>query len=159
VSLLGFDEESLRPLEKSLADFAARVGLPLLVLLPPIAEEVFFRGFLLSAFRRSGRVVRAVVITATIFAFFHLLPVKYLPTGLIGLWLGYLVVATGSLYPAILAHLANNAIPLLFAGALDLPLVAAVPALVVFAGCIFFLEQLRRRRARGESLPPAAPGV
>jgi sodium transport system permease protein len=157
VSLLGFDEESLRPLEKSLSEFVARVGLPMVVLLPPIVEEVLFRGFLLSALRRSGKAARAVVLTAAIFAFFHLMPMKYLPTGLIGLWLGYLVVATGSLYPAILAHLANNAVPLLFGEELAIPALAAVPALVAFAGCVLWLERLRRRRSAGESLPPAAP--
>ena len=82
---------------------------------------------------------------ACLFAFFHQLPAKYLTTGILGLWLGYLVVATGSLYPAILAHLANNFLALRM-GERELPEWIVVPAVLVIAGAVLALERIRRSR-------------
>jgi membrane protease YdiL (CAAX protease family) len=141
--LIGFDEKALEPLLESIEKLKNAIGLPVLLLLPPIAEEVFFRGFLLSGFRRKRNAAVAVVIVAAIFAVFHMQPAKYLPTFLIGLWLGYVVVATGSLWPAILAHLANNSIPLL-GGEFAVPVWAPIPAAVVLVGAVLLLERVRR---------------
>jgi sodium transport system permease protein len=146
MSYVGVDEKSLKPLEKAFEDLTSTVGLPILIILPPICEEIFFRGFLLSGLRQKGNVVTALILVSAIFAVFHFLPSKFLPTGLIGLWLGYLVVATGSLYPAILAHLVNNAIPFLVPEIEPNPY-AALPALLVLGGVVWFLERLRRGTA------------
>lgn len=74
----------------------------------PIAEEVFFRGFLIGGLR--GRVgnVGALLISAAIFMLPHL-PVSIYPAifGL-GLLLGLLFLQTGSLWPAIFMHAAFN---------------------------------------------------
>ena len=153
---IGVDEDSLKPLEEEFTRIVEAVGLPLLILLPPIAEEFLFRGFLLSAFLRGGKVAQAVVLTAAMFAVFHIVPAKYLPTGLIGLWLAWLVVATGSIYPAILAHLLNNGIAILYFTEYPFEPTPAnlALALVVLAGTLVLLERGRRNKVRGAS-PPA----
>jgi sodium transport system permease protein len=80
--------------------------------LPAVCEELFFRGFVLSgltsALRGRGASVRAVVLTSALFAVFHIFPEKWLPTFLMGLVLGFLAVRTGSIWPGMIAHAANN---------------------------------------------------
>jgi membrane protease YdiL (CAAX protease family) len=120
-----------------------RIPVPVLLVVPPIAEELFFRGFFLSGLRRGTNRWVAIVVTAIAFAIFHLEPAKYLTTGLLGIWLGYLVVSTGSLYPAILAHLINNSLPILFPGALfggHPPIWAAALAVAGLGAAIFLLR-------------------
>ena len=68
-----------------------------------------------------------MVAQATAFAVFHLLPERMPQTFALGLVLGAIVVATRSLVPAIVCHVAHNSMPLVIlalAGgptALDLP--------------------------------------
>jgi sodium transport system permease protein len=85
--------------------------------LPAVCEELFFRGFVLSGLTSSLRgpsaPVRAVVFTSALFAIFHIFPEKWLPTFLMGLVLGFLAVRTGSIWPGMLAHAANNAFAVL----------------------------------------------
>ena len=85
--------------------------------LPAVCEELFFRGFVLSglssAVRGRGASVRAVVLTSALFAVFHIFPEKWLPTFLMGLLLGFLAVSTGSIWPGMLAHAANNSFAVL----------------------------------------------
>jgi membrane protease YdiL (CAAX protease family) len=87
----------------------------------PIAEELFFRGWALSAFVGSRPTMRraaiAVVAQAAAFAAFHLLPERMPQTFLMGLVLGGLVLATGSILPAIVAHAVHNATPVLLVAA------------------------------------------
>lgn len=92
------------------------------VVAAPLGEEFFFRGFLQRAFARSGlSPLHAVVITAVIFSAFHLDPVGFLARVELGVLFGLLLVYTGSLWPAIAAHAANNLIStaIYFAGKND----------------------------------------
>jgi sodium transport system permease protein len=88
----------------------------LIAVLPAICEEAFFRGWLLAAFagNRPGprRAAVAVLLQAVVFAGFHLLPERMPQTFILGLILGWLTLKTGSLLPAVLAHLAHNSVPL-----------------------------------------------
>ncbi len=82
--------------------------------LPALCEELVFRGFILSALgggkdrdRRPG--LGAIVGTAALFALFHIYPEKWLGTFLVGLVLAFLAASGRSLWPAVVAHLLNNA--------------------------------------------------
>jgi len=82
--------------------------------LPALCEELVYRGFILSAFGgekndRSYPGLGAVVATAALFALFHIYPEKWMGTFFVGLILGTLAVCSRSLWPAIVAHLINNA--------------------------------------------------
>jgi ABC-type Na+ efflux pump permease subunit len=89
----------------------------LLAVMPAVCEELFFRGWVLSACagRRPAprRAALAVVAQAAAFAAFHLLPERMPQTFMMGLVLGMMTLATGSLLPAIVAHAVHNATPVL----------------------------------------------
>lgn len=76
----------------------------------PIVEELFFRGLFFGAVRKAGAsAVWTVVITAVVFAGFHLEPFRFfvlLPTGLV---LGWVRWKTGSTAAAMLTHGLVNA--------------------------------------------------
>lgn len=77
----------------------------------PLFEEFFFRGlFLRGLMAPGGAPTRAVVISAVVFSAFHLDPIGFLARVELGLLFGLLFVRTGSLWPCLLAHAANNAV-------------------------------------------------
>lgn len=78
----------------------------------PIGEELFFRGFILPAVRNRWGPVAAVLISAMLFALFHVDPGLYLPTFILGVSLGAARVWTGSLWPSIMIHMAQNILAL-----------------------------------------------
>jgi membrane protease YdiL (CAAX protease family) len=103
---------------------AALVGAAIFVcVIAPIAEETFFRGFFFGALRRwrlrigerdFGTLVAAVA-TAIVFGLAHVgsAPAQYLvPLGFLGFVLCLVRWRTGSLYPCIALHSANNALAL-----------------------------------------------
>ncbi len=77
-------------------------------ILAPIGEEVFFRGFVYTAFRRQWGVAVAVVASSGLFAVFHIVPLLYVPMFIIGVILAMLFEHRGSLVPNILLHGLNN---------------------------------------------------
>lgn len=89
----------------------------------PIAEELFFRGFIFGALRnlpaRVGRLDLApwiaAILTGILFGLAHLgsAPAAYLvPLGFLGFVLCLIRWRTGSLYPCMALHSANNALAL-----------------------------------------------
>jgi len=78
-----------------------------IALLPGICEELLFRGFLIRFFEKYS-VKWAVVISAILFAAFHLDPFNFISVLLLGLLLGYLAVRSGSIYSSMFSHLINN---------------------------------------------------
>ncbi len=93
------------------APWVAAVALLSVTCLAPVLEEAVFRGWLLPALCRSGRPRLALWTQALAFGAMHLdAPWLVPPLCLIGLTCGYLRLRSGSLGPAILAHLGNNAI-------------------------------------------------
>ena len=83
-------------------------------LAPAIAEEFFFRGFVLSAFRSKLSASRSVLLSALLFGLFHVIAgsvlsiEKFLPTIILGIAIGYVAIRTGSLLPGILLHTLHN---------------------------------------------------
>lgn len=94
--------EQLRPME--LAWMVAGVGVA-----APLCEEYFFRGVLLRGLvaARMG-FAAALFVSGFVFSFFHLDPVGFLARLELGVLFGFLYLRTGSLWPAIMAHAANN---------------------------------------------------
>lgn len=97
-----------------------------------ICEEVLFRGLLLRAYGRLGS-GRAVWLTALLFGLFHFNPQNFAAPAILGLLFGYLVLWTGSLYPAMIAHITNNALAVTLGFAGNLSRAKAPPAPAVEA--------------------------
>ncbi len=87
-------------------------NLLLIAVLPGICEELLFRGALLGLARDGLPDGVAVAVVAVAFGILHLDAPRLLPTATLGVVLGLLVLRTNSLVPAILAHMANNAVAL-----------------------------------------------
>jgi membrane protease YdiL (CAAX protease family) len=90
----------------------------LLVSLGPLVEEMLFRGVLLSALLRRLHVGWAVSICSLAFALVHLPGLQWqwyaLPNLLLlALLLAWLRLKSASIWPAVIAHGANNALAVL----------------------------------------------
>lgn len=95
------------------ADTVARyVWLLILVAaVPSIAEEILFRGVVLSGLRTRMAPMAAVLLTGAIFGLFHVAPetgFRVLPTAWLGAVLAWVVVVSRSLPLACLLHFVNN---------------------------------------------------
>lgn len=75
--------------------------------LPALIEEMIFRGYILGALRQHGDGL-AVVLSAALFALFHGNVLQIPFAFILGLVMGYLLVQTDSIWPAVALHFANN---------------------------------------------------
>jgi membrane protease YdiL (CAAX protease family) len=78
------------------------------VVIAPIAEELFFRGWMLRGFLANYSPAKSIWLTAVIFALFHLNPWQGAVALPLGLLFGWLVLRTGSLAPGIIGHFIVN---------------------------------------------------
>jgi uncharacterized protein len=92
-------------------------SLPLLIILvavvPGVVEELLFRGYLQTRLAERWRPVWAITVSAVIFSAAHLDPLHGVGVLPLGLWLGAVAWRTGSVWPAVLCHAANNAMAIL----------------------------------------------
>jgi len=79
----------------------------------PVVEELIFRGLILHGLRRNYNAFTAVVISALLFALFHLNPWQFPATFVLGLLLGWIMIRTRSILLAIIGHSINNLLVLL----------------------------------------------
>ncbi len=76
----------------------------------PIAEELFFRGYVQTRLCRRLGAWPGVVLASALFGLVHLDWIHTPSAFLIGLYLGWLTLRAGSIRPSMLAHAANNAV-------------------------------------------------
>jgi len=152
------------------------VSLGLVALLPAVAEELLFRGWLLAGLAGARptrpRLAWALLLQAALFAVAHVLPERYPATFLLGLLAGCLRVASGSILPSIACHAVHNAVPVVLvalagsqadgaaesiaAGTRVPPgIVALAAALVVVGATIAALAARRIRRVAAVGLAVA----
>jgi membrane protease YdiL (CAAX protease family) len=82
-----------------------------LIIFQPLAEEIFFRGFLLEKIDSLIGEKSAIIITSLLFGIAHLSFGNVYPaitTGIIGILLAFIVIKTQNLYSAITAHIFFN---------------------------------------------------
>jgi membrane protease YdiL (CAAX protease family) len=84
-----------------------------LVIIPPIIEEIVFRGFLFAALTKRVGVVLGAVISSALFAFAHLQFNVSIYTFVLGLLLCFMYYRLRSIWPGIFFHALNNYIAFL----------------------------------------------
>ena len=91
--------------------FAVGVVLePLLVIFAPIFEELICRGVVLGSLRGKFGVTTAWLVSSLFFGVLHGQPVQVINATVIGLVLGYVYLATDSLWSVMILHALNNAV-------------------------------------------------
>jgi membrane protease YdiL (CAAX protease family) len=84
-----------------------------------VCEETLFRGVIQSGLRTRLSTAGAILVTGILFGCFHVNLGTILPAALLGIANGYVVARGRSIFPGMLMHALNNAIPVLaFAGVL-----------------------------------------
>ena len=82
----------------------------LVVGIAPFVEEFFFRGFLYKAMTNGIGVWPGALASGALFGLIHLKPIYFAPLMALGVILALLYQRTGSIWPCIGVHAANNAI-------------------------------------------------
>ncbi len=89
------------------------VSVGVFALVPAVCEELAFRGFILSGLEHQRRTRSAILLSALMFGFLHVLLSLFqqlFNATLLGVVLGLLAVRSRSLLPGILFHFLNNAL-------------------------------------------------
>ncbi len=157
-----FPESYLENLQKiiNMSDFPLWKNILIIAVLPAICEELMFRGFIIRGFEKRG-FWNAIIITAFLFAVLHLDPFRFIPVGLLGIWMGYLLLKTGSIFVPMLAHALNNTLAVLlsrdyipFIGKIaedgELPYWSIIPALIIIYVIYLWVEKINLKIERGE---------
>ncbi|MCC7491778.1 MAG: CPBP family intramembrane metalloprotease [Fimbriimonadaceae bacterium] len=79
-------------------------------LLPACCEELLFRGVLLTAWLPRWGPRAAILVTSLLFGLIHFDGVQSVSATIMGLYLGLLRYRSGSVWPCVAAHAANNAV-------------------------------------------------
>jgi membrane protease YdiL (CAAX protease family) len=90
-------------------------ALVLIAILPPICEEIVFRGVLARSLATKLPAMAAAAITALVFSAYHLSAMQAIPTFTLGFVLSVLAIRADSIVPAVIAHALNNAVAVVIA--------------------------------------------
>jgi membrane protease YdiL (CAAX protease family) len=134
-------------------------NLVMLALVPGLCEELLFRGYAQRQFERWGGPAAGVVLSGILFGAYHLRPTQLLPLIVLGTYLAYLTWRTGSLWPAIVVHMAHNGLAVLISAyvrrqpaydmtALEqapMPWYAVVGGFVILGSVLYLLHPLARQ--------------
>ena len=77
-------------------------------LVPAVAEELLFRGVVQPALIKRIGPTLGIVLTALLFASYHLNPWMFVPLFIVGTLFGYVAYKTGTFWAGALAHFGNN---------------------------------------------------
>lgn len=120
VNLLGLKGLTPPPLPTGLMETPQQrvAALLLIVVAAPVAEELFFRGFLLPPSIGRWGFWRGASLVSLLFAMGHLAPGVLVPAFVAGLLLAWLYWRTHSLWNCVIAHAAQNAMAFAVAASL-----------------------------------------
>lgn len=101
------------PIQPDLAPVAEEMSFPwllafLAVVVAPVVEEIFFRGFVFAGFYNRYGYQKAAILSSLIFALGHLQVLAILPLFILGYIFAYLYHRSGSIVPAIILHFLVN---------------------------------------------------
>lgn len=109
-SYLGFEQAQLDMIENYLrSDHVFLFTLFHVAVVPAICEELLFRGYVLRNFEKSMIPIVAIIVSGLLFGIYHIRLTQLIPLSVLGMLLAWMTMRTGSIWPAIVAHFANNA--------------------------------------------------
>jgi membrane protease YdiL (CAAX protease family) len=82
------------------------------IVVAPVVEELFFRGFVFAGLAQRYSWRKAALISSALFALVHLQPWAIPPIFILGYIFAYLYQRCGSIWPAVLMHVSTNALGL-----------------------------------------------
>jgi membrane protease YdiL (CAAX protease family) len=82
------------------------------IVVAPVVEELFFRGFVYAGLAERYSWRKAAVTSSALFALIHLQLMAILPIFILGYIFSYLYRRSGSIWPAVLMHVSTNALGL-----------------------------------------------
>ena len=110
--------EIMKDLFKQIKTMLDAIPLPAkllaLAVIPAVCEELFFRGYLLTALRTGMSTPLAIILSGILFGLFHVIVMdslffeRFVPTSFLGVILGWVCYRTGSVLPGMLLHTLHN---------------------------------------------------
>ena len=124
----------------------------------PLAEEIFFRGFVFGVLREKLGVAGGALVTGVVFGLVHATgsPIETLGVLVIlGVVLCLLYVQTGSILPCIALHALNNGLS--FAVTKEIPAPGAIALILACAGAAVLVAALVTQRSPALPAAPRTP--
>ena len=145
------------------------LNLFIIALLPAIGEELLFRGAVQRLLIELTRNKHAgIVLSAVAFSAMHMQFYGFLPRMMLGIYFGYLVLWSNSLWPAIIGHFINNATAVILVflqnknhlnfdpdtiGAKPGESVLLISAAILTIGCIWMVYRTEKIKTHVSSIP------
>lgn len=109
-SYLNFEQAQLDMIENYLrSDHIFLFTLFHVAVVPSVCEEILFRGYVLRNFQKSMLPILAIILSGLLFGLYHIRLTQLIPLSVLGMLLAWMTIRTGSIWPAVSAHFANNA--------------------------------------------------
>ncbi|HOO27625.1 MAG TPA: CPBP family intramembrane metalloprotease [Lachnospiraceae bacterium] len=77
-------------------------------ILGPFCEEFIFRGIIFSGYKKTGRLLGALILSSLLFGLMHMNFNQFCYAGILGFVFALLVEATGSLWSSVISHMIVN---------------------------------------------------
>ncbi len=149
-NLLPLPDQWLEHFSDALMPDVSTFGLLMLMAVSPgITEEILFRGAILGSLRKKWSMTPVILVSGIMFGLLHFSVYRLFGATMIGFALAWMVYASGSIYPAIVAHILNNALALVVIPELGLQdvneywLLLGIP-LVILGGYLLSFRTAKR---------------
>ncbi len=129
-------------------------------ILPPIVEEIYYRGIIMSALKERG-MTYAIVVSSLVFSLSHQNAAQLVHQFIGGLVVAYIVAKTDNLWYGIIIHMTNNIIAVFlllsdwWASLADMSTTSTltmagmfVAGIGILVGCFFAFKKLREKEAQ-----------
>lgn len=148
-NLEGQNAEFLKSLLAMSSDFDFALNFLMIAIVPPIVEELLFRGTLQQLLQKQVGPHVAIILAGAFFSGIHMEFYGFLPRMMLGVMFGYLFLWSGSLWVPIFAHFLHNGVQIallyLFQrGAIpvDIEQIESFPPLVTMGATLFLFLTL-----------------
>lgn len=84
-----------------------------IAVIPALCEETFFRGFVQKSFELKFKPFTAILLTGMFFGIYHFNPYQLLPLIALGVYFGFAVYKTNSIFISMFLHFLNNFLAIL----------------------------------------------